>query len=155
MLIFCMCCREYICNIFVCVYVRVVDYSSSLQISTVVTPNIDVFSLSFDDSCGDTSESTLIVAVDWQWWWVVLRTVNILLQLEEPFRFSRGFWAGNEFGLESWHGDETFLWRMPRDSTIIGEQHMASMRLAVRAVITPIGIRVSYEIIVDVDAVDV
>ena len=89
MLIFCKCFREYICHIFVHLYVGVVDYSAFVQISTVVTPNIDVFSLSFDGSCGDTSESTLIVAVDWQWWSVVLRTVNILLQLEEPFRFSR------------------------------------------------------------------
>ena len=68
MLIFSKCFREYICHIFVCVYVGVVDYSSSVQISTVVIANVDVFSSSFDDSRGDQSESTLIVAVDWQQW---------------------------------------------------------------------------------------
>jgi len=66
--IFSKCFREYICYIFVCVYVGVVDYSSSMQISTVVIANVDVFSSSFDDSRGDKSESTLIVAVEWQWW---------------------------------------------------------------------------------------
>ena len=49
-------------------YVEVVHYSSCMQISTVVIANVDVFSSSFDDSRGDKSESTLIVAVDWQWW---------------------------------------------------------------------------------------
>jgi len=68
MLIFGKCFRDYICHIVGCVYVGVVDYSSSMQISTVVIGNVDVFSLSFDDSRGDKSESTLIVAVDWQWW---------------------------------------------------------------------------------------
>jgi len=66
--IFCKCFREYICHIFVCVYVGVVDYSSSMQISTVVLANVDVFSSSFDDSRGDKGESTLIVTVDWQRW---------------------------------------------------------------------------------------
>jgi len=66
MLIFSKCFREYISHIFVCVYVGVVDYSSSMQISTVVIANVDVFSSSFDDSHGDKGESTLIVAVDWQ-----------------------------------------------------------------------------------------
>ena len=68
MLIFCKCFREYICHIFVCVYVGVVDYSAFVQMSTVVIANVDVFSSSHDDSCGDLSESTLIVAVDWQRW---------------------------------------------------------------------------------------
>ena len=49
-------------------HVGVVDYSSSMQISTVVIANIDVFSSSFDDSRRDKGESTLIVAVDWQQW---------------------------------------------------------------------------------------
>ena len=68
MLIFRKCFREYICQIFVRVYVGVVDYSSFMQIWTVVTANIDVFSSSFDDSRGDKGGSTLIVAVDWQRW---------------------------------------------------------------------------------------
>jgi len=68
MLIFSKCFREYICHIFVCVYVGVVDYSSSMQISTVVISNVDVFSSSLDDSRGDKREITLIVAVDWQRW---------------------------------------------------------------------------------------
>jgi len=68
MLIFCMCFCEYICHIFVCVYVGVVDYSSSRQILTVVIANFDVFSLSIDDSHGDKGEITLIVTVDWQRW---------------------------------------------------------------------------------------
>ena len=42
-------------------YVGVVDYSSSMQVSTVVIANVDMLSSSFDDSCGDKSESTLIV----------------------------------------------------------------------------------------------
>ena len=49
-------------------HVGVVDYSSSMQISTVVIANVDMLSSSFDDSHGDKSESTLIVAVDWQRW---------------------------------------------------------------------------------------
>jgi len=68
MLIFSKSFHESICHIFVCVNVGVVDYSSSMQISTVVIANVDAFSSSFDDSRGDKSESTLIVAVDWQWW---------------------------------------------------------------------------------------
>jgi hypothetical protein len=50
------------------VYVAVVDYSTFMQISTVVIANVDVLSSSFDDSHGDKSESTLVVTVDWQWW---------------------------------------------------------------------------------------
>jgi len=68
MLIFSKCLRQYICHIVVCVYVRVVDYLLCIQILTVVIANIDVFSSSFDDFRGDNGESTLIVAVDWQWW---------------------------------------------------------------------------------------
>jgi len=68
MLIFSKCFCEYICHIFVCVYVGVVDYSSFMQISTVVIANVDVLSSSFDDSRGDMSESTLVVAVHWQRW---------------------------------------------------------------------------------------
>ena len=44
----------------------VVDYSSSMQISTVVIANVDVFNSSFDDSSCNKGESTLIIAVDWQ-----------------------------------------------------------------------------------------
>ena len=68
MLILSKCFLEYICHIFVCVYIGVVDYSSSRPILTVVIANVDVFSSSFDDSHGDESESALIVTVDWQWW---------------------------------------------------------------------------------------
>jgi len=68
MLIFSKCFHEYICHIFVCVYVGVVDYLLSMQISTVVIANVNVLSSSFDESRGDKSESTLIVGVDWQWW---------------------------------------------------------------------------------------
>jgi len=50
------------------VCVRVVDDSSSMPILTGVIANVDVFSSNFDDSHGDNSEGTLIVAVDW-WWW--------------------------------------------------------------------------------------
>ena len=49
-------------------YVGVVDYLLSMQISTVVIANVNVLSSSFDESRGDKSESTLIVGVDWQWW---------------------------------------------------------------------------------------
>lgn len=48
-----MCSCEYISNIFVSVYMGVVDYLFSIQISTVVLANIDVLSKSFDDSHGD------------------------------------------------------------------------------------------------------
>jgi len=68
MLIFSTCFREYTCHTLVCVNIGVVDYLSSMQISTVVIANIDVFSLSFDNSSRDMGESTLIVAVDWQRW---------------------------------------------------------------------------------------
>jgi len=82
MRMFSRCFREYICHIFVCVFIGVVDYLACIQISTVVIANFDVISSSCDDSRGDMGESTLIAAVDWQWWRVILRTVNILLQLE-------------------------------------------------------------------------
>jgi len=68
MRIFSRCFREYICHIFDFLYVGVVDNSLSMQISTVVIPNFDVFSLSFDDSHGDKCESTLTVTADWQRW---------------------------------------------------------------------------------------
>jgi len=45
--------REYICHIFVRVYVGVVDYSVFVQISTVVIAKVNVLSLGFDDSRGD------------------------------------------------------------------------------------------------------
>ena len=77
MLIFSKCFREYICHIVVRLYVGVVDYLSSMQILTVVIANVDVFSSSFDDSRGDKGESTLIDAVDWQWWNVF--AVNVFL----------------------------------------------------------------------------
>ena len=123
-----------------------------MQISTVVIANLHMLSSSFDDSLGDKSESTLIVAVGWQRWWVFLRTVNILLQLEYPLCISGGFRAGDELGFESWHGDATLLSRLLRDSSIACEKHMASLRLAVRTVIGPIGIRASYETNADVEA---
>ena len=53
MLILSKCLCEYICHIFVRVYVGVVDYSAFVQISTVVIANVDVLSSSFDDSRGD------------------------------------------------------------------------------------------------------
>jgi hypothetical protein len=53
MLILCKCFREYICHIFVRVYVGVVDYSAFAQILTVVITNVDVLSSSFDYSHGD------------------------------------------------------------------------------------------------------
>jgi len=53
MLIISKCLHEYICHILVCVYGGVVDHSSSMQISTVVIANMDVFISSFDDSRGD------------------------------------------------------------------------------------------------------
>ena len=68
MLVFVKCFREYIYHILVCVYLGVVDYSSSMQISTDVIANLDVFSLNFDNSHGDESESTLIITVYWQRW---------------------------------------------------------------------------------------
>jgi len=52
MLILGKCFGEYICHIFVCVYVGVVDYSSFMQILTIVIANFDVLHLSFDDSRG-------------------------------------------------------------------------------------------------------
>jgi len=92
--------REYIWHILVCRYVGVNEYSSSMQISTVVIINVNVFNSSFDDSHDDKRESTLIVAVVWQRWDVILRTVNIVLQLEKPFRIARGLRGGDERGHE-------------------------------------------------------
>jgi hypothetical protein len=68
MLMFSKCFREYIYHIFIFVYVGVVDYLSSMEISTVVYANVDVFSSSFDDSRGNKSESTLIGTADLQRW---------------------------------------------------------------------------------------
>jgi hypothetical protein len=67
MLIFSKCFQDDICHIFVSVYVGVVDYSLSMQISTVVIANLNVFSSSFDDFGGDKGECTQIFTVDWQW----------------------------------------------------------------------------------------
>jgi len=66
MLILCKCLCEYICHIFVCVYVGVVEYSVFGQISTIVVTNVDVLLARLYDSRGDESESSLNVAVDWQ-----------------------------------------------------------------------------------------
>ena len=43
------------------------------------------------------------------------------------------------------------LSRLPRDSPIAGEKHMASLGFAVHAVIGPIGIQVPYKTIADDD----
>jgi hypothetical protein len=59
---------EYVCHILVRVQVEVVDYSLPMQILTDVIGNINMLSVIFDDSRGDNSESTLIVAVYWLWW---------------------------------------------------------------------------------------
>jgi len=77
MLIFSKCFREYICHIFVCVYIGVVDNLLFMQILTVVIANVDVLSSSFDDSCGNKGERSLIVAVDLQRWKVF--AVNVFL----------------------------------------------------------------------------
>ena len=53
---------------FVCVYIGVVDCSSSMQMATVVIANANVLNLNFDDSHGDQSESTLNIAVNWPRW---------------------------------------------------------------------------------------
>ena len=62
------CFREYICHIFVCVNVGLVDNLTFVQISTIMIANVDVLSSSFDNSFGDKSESSRIVTVDWQRW---------------------------------------------------------------------------------------
>jgi hypothetical protein len=59
---------EYISQIFVHVYGGVVYYSAFVQISTIVVTNVDVLGASLYESSGDESESSLIVAVDWQRW---------------------------------------------------------------------------------------
>jgi len=46
MLILSKCFREYICHIFVRVYVGVVDYVAFVKISTIVITNVDVLSAS-------------------------------------------------------------------------------------------------------------
>jgi len=46
MLILSKCLCEYICHIFVRVYVGVVDYSAFVQILTIVVTNVDVFGAS-------------------------------------------------------------------------------------------------------------
>jgi hypothetical protein len=43
---------EYVCHILVRVHVGLVDYSSSMEIMTVGTANVNMLSLSFDDSGG-------------------------------------------------------------------------------------------------------
>jgi hypothetical protein len=43
------------------------------------------------------------------------------------------------------HGEETLHLNQPQDSSIAGEEHMASLRFAVCAVIGPITIWVLYE----------
>jgi len=82
MCIFSKCIREHICHIFGHVYIAAVDYSAFVQISNDVIASVDVLVSSLEDSSNDSSESTLIVTVDWQQWRVSLRTVNILLHLE-------------------------------------------------------------------------
>ena len=66
MLILSKCLCEYICHIFIHVYIGVADYSAFVQISTIVITHIEVLSVSLYDSRGDKSKSSLIVAVDWQ-----------------------------------------------------------------------------------------
>ena len=45
-----------------------VDNSAFVQISTIMIANVDVLSLSFDNSFGDKCENSLINTVDWQRW---------------------------------------------------------------------------------------
>jgi hypothetical protein len=68
MLILSKCLCEYICHMFVLVYEGVVDYLACVQISTIVVTNVDVLGSRLYDSHGDESESSLIVAFDWQRW---------------------------------------------------------------------------------------
>jgi hypothetical protein len=74
--------HEYICHIFVCVYVGVVDYSKFIQILTVQIAHVNMYNLSFYNFCGESDESTMSVTVDWQWGTVFLCTMNILSKLE-------------------------------------------------------------------------
>jgi hypothetical protein len=62
------CFREYVRHIFICVFLGVVDYSSFMQISSVVIANVHVLSFSFQHSCGDKNERILVFAVDCQRW---------------------------------------------------------------------------------------
>jgi len=62
------CLWEYMSHIFFHVYIGVVDYLASVQIQTIVVTTVDVVGESLNDSGGDDSESSLIVAVDWEWW---------------------------------------------------------------------------------------
>jgi hypothetical protein len=68
MLILSKCLCEYICHIFVCVYVGVVDYLAFVPISTIVITDVNVLGASLYESRGDESESSLTIAVDWQRW---------------------------------------------------------------------------------------
>jgi hypothetical protein len=68
MLMLSKCLCEYICHRLVRVCVGVVDYSAFVQISTIVVTNVNVVGASHYDSHGAGSESSLIVAVDWQRW---------------------------------------------------------------------------------------
>jgi hypothetical protein len=56
-----------ICHIYDRLYVGVVDYSALVQISISVVTNVDVHGASQYVSGSDESQSSLIVAVDWQW----------------------------------------------------------------------------------------
>ena len=55
---------EYICHIFVRVYIRVVDYSVFLQISTIVATTVNVLGGRLHDSHGDGSKSSQSVQAD-------------------------------------------------------------------------------------------
>jgi hypothetical protein len=56
--------RENIGRIVGCVYVGVVDYLASMEISTVLVAQVDMFRSGLDHSGGEMCESSMIVTVD-------------------------------------------------------------------------------------------
>jgi len=81
------------------VHVGVVNYLAGMEISTIVIANVDMLCASIYDSSCDVTKCALIVAIDRERRCIFAMYNSV--ELEQPFRFTGAFGAGDVFGFES------------------------------------------------------
>jgi len=81
MIILTKCLCEDIYRIVIWVYIGVVNYFANVQILTIVITSMDEVSTSPSDCRDDESERLLTVKAIWQWGYVCLKIVDIIMQL--------------------------------------------------------------------------
>jgi len=80
-------------------FADVVNYLAGLEISTTVIANVDMLCASFYDSSSDVTKCTMIVAIDLERRCIFAMYISV--ELEQLFRFTGAFGAGDVFGFES------------------------------------------------------